>query len=417
MEPIRAVLHVDLFQDPLDVDWPQEGDELLHHMWDALRDTVGLNGYAYQQHQPTEAEPYFYFGYRPNSPALHSELALVPTKEGIRAFVGVENAADVPDQVAPWADALIEATHRLNRPRPSHAWRAVIGPAGRQLRGAQRLTQESEVGGMRLAKATTLYYDASTTGSVPSLNGYGVDVSYPVFVAGEDVGYAWPIASETAARRLNQLCALLSLALDANWRVRQAAALTDMSAEVLPRSRFGPSVFPEGDDNYMTQDVTVPEWVATSWQFLEADDALRHSLHAHHQGLAMEDEFPSHALIAYVGSIEGIGGRTVPLRPCDCCEGCPVTIGAGRRFRTALKQVLPPEDAAFLNEHYESRSKTAHEGQLHGDELTAGGWPSPQVFAPRPPGETFRYQVVWRMRRASRAVLLNALGVAPEDGR
>jgi hypothetical protein len=249
MELPRAKLYVDLFDAPLDVDWPREGDELLHHMWEALGERVHMSGHSFQQHVPTEAEPYFYFGYRPTSDELKSELALVPTEAGIRAFVGILDASDSPRHVKPWADAIIEAANRINRPHPEHPWTAVIGPVGAQLQGAQVLKAPAEVAGLRIRAATTPYYDANVQDRVPSLGGYAVDVSFPVIVEGSAVGYDWGVASQAAAPPLNRLCALLSLAFDANWRVRQAPQRYSNVVEALPRSRFGPTVLPDQDDN------------------------------------------------------------------------------------------------------------------------------------------------------------------------
>jgi hypothetical protein len=123
----------------------------------------------------------------------------------------------------------------------------------------------------------------------------------------------------------------------------------------------------------------------------------------------MEGTFPSYSLLAFIGSVEGIGAKLQPLRRCECCSSCQSSVGAGRRFREALKLVLPGTEVKYLAAFYEQRSKTVHEGRLHGDELTIGAWPHLRVFAPRPMFEEFRYQVVWKTRKASRLLLLGYL--------
>ena len=54
----------------------------------------------------------------------------------------------------------------------------------------------------------------------------------------------------------------------------------------------------------------------------------------------LEDDFPSFALVAYVGVIESIGSRIADLRRCDCCSKCRRKEGYARQFREAIALVL-----------------------------------------------------------------------------
>ena len=84
-------------------------------------------------------------------------------------------------------------------------------------------------------------------------------------------------------------------------------------------------------------------------------------------------------------------------------------VGAGRRFREALRLVLPDDEVRKLAKVYESRSKTAHEGRLHGGEMTYWSMPSPRIFTPRLESMDFRYQLVWQLRSVSRKLLVHHL--------
>jgi len=402
-------MFVDLFESPLDVDWSTEGDELIHHMWLILHERIPMTGHSYLQHPPTESEPYFYFGYRPASDVLISELALVPQRDGkIRAFVGVTNPDQIPSQVQPWAEALIEATGRLSAGHPNHHWFAIVGPIGDRARGAQVLTSGGSVGGMTVHPATSVYLDAKDPSPFPRLSGFTYHVSFPVVVEGWSRGYDWSTASESAAADLTRLCALLSLAFGACWRLRDAPDERDEPIPA-PRSRFGSEVFPEVDGNWAHEEVSFPDWADKAWDALLCQPPLGIALHAYHQGLDMMEAFPSYALLAFVGAIEGIGAMSEPLRRCDCCPNCSINIGSSRRFRRALRLVLSRKGADELSDVYDYRSRTAHEGRLHGDELSRGTSGGARVFTPWPASDTFRHQTVWKMRDAAGKLLLHYL--------
>jgi chromosome condensin MukBEF MukE localization factor len=409
VEDVTAVIFIDLFGSALDVDWQAEGDELLHHMWLALHKRVPMTGHRYHQQMPTASEPFFYHRFRATSDALISELALVPLRDGkIRALVRVASVDHIPSQIQPWADAITEASQRLSADHPEHQWYAMIGPTGTRARGAQVLTTGGVVGGMTVHPATSIYLDARDPRSFPRLSGFSYDVSFPVLVGGSSRGYDWSTASETAAIDLTKLCALLSLASGACWRLREVPDQHDAPI-AHPRSRFGQRVFPETDDNYRREEVSFPQWAGRAWERLRNQPSLAVALHAYHQGLDLMEAFPSYALLAFVGTIEGIGAMSEPLRRCECCANCEQKVGAGRQFRNALRRVMPDAQAKELSAIYDYRSKTAHQGRLHGDELTRGAWGGARVFTPADAGDTFRHQTVWKLRDASQRLLLSHL--------
>jgi hypothetical protein len=75
-----------------------------------------------------------------------------------------------------------------------------------------------------------------------------------------------------------------------------------------------------------------------------------------------------------------MGSELVELTKCACCDKCPVDVGGGKRFRAAAETVLSKREASKLYKMaYDLRSKTAHEGQLHGTE-SALGWADFTMF-------------------------------------
>jgi hypothetical protein len=85
-------------------------------------------------------------------------------------------------------------------------------------------------------------------------------------------------------------------------------------------------------------------------------------------------------VVAFVAAIEGIGARYVSLETCPVCH---VSRGSRQRFLAAASFVIPEEDARKLRKlvYDTARSKTAHEGRLHGLEEAFGAFVFPGIFA------------------------------------
>ena len=83
---------------------------------------------------------------------------------------------------------------------------------------------------------------------------------------------------------------------------------------------------------------------------------------------------PSYAALAFVAVVEALGNRAVKKLP--RCNQCKTIIESGKRFRETLARVIPAEEAEhFGREFYDRRSRTAHEGILHGAEQMFGRLP------------------------------------------
>jgi hypothetical protein len=398
---------VKLFEEPVRIDWSTHGDELLSHMREVLGEKVSVKSWEFHRHTPTDEDPYFYLC-RPISNSLTSELALVPATDGFHAYARFETGSVDSLQIELWTNSITEAVVRLNQPHPTHEWSAYIGPVGEQMSGTQRIVQGFRVAGLTANPATSEYIDVVRQ-QIPSLAagcGAGADLSFPVKVDGNSQGYDWHAALELVNRDLNRLCAILSVAFNANWMIRHAPNLKVFFGEFsLPAARFD-ILGRYSNSDLPLEDLTAPSWLEEAWQRLDQDEALATSLHAYHQGLGLEETVPSFALVAYVGSIESLGSILDSPKPCETCQNVP---GAARRFRNALKLVLSPKDAqALYKQVYPDRSKTAHEGRLHGGEITGEARYITQIFT-HSTSDEFCNQVVRRVRQTNRMLLRHFL--------
>jgi len=231
-----------------------------------------------------------------------------------------------------------------------------------------------------------------------------------VVVHGASPGQTFFEAQSEAARQINRLCAVLSVAWDGAWAVRQTPGSFPLDPSGLPRTRVQAEP-PNRPEARPTVEVAVPDWTESALNRLDGDPKLLEATLAHHHGLMMEERHPSYALLAYVAVIEGFGARYVDLTP---CPSCPAKTGSSKRFRTALRLVCSEEEVTQLRRTYEARSKTAHEGHLHGGEDLAGAIMSMRVVATED-WRLFRMLNVMPLRKASRDLLLLGLtGTLPE---
>jgi hypothetical protein len=364
------------FASPLDVNWRQEGDEWLHHLWIALGDQVDLTGHGMSTQEASPEFPAPHFVFVPTSTQLRSRLRLVPLERGLLLVISGTGDAEAvePSQIEPWAYAAEEASRRIGQRHKSFDWVSAIGPLAGMESHSKALSTAATVGPLRLYPGER-YLTEYTAGSQPSLFARSSFWSWPIIVEGQASGYNWPVAAATAGRNVHRLAALLSVAWRGCWTVRQAPGerAEGQHLEIPERPWWdAPSDVPEEDHTASFERQPAPDWLGLAWDILDSDSIYEDALLVHHEGLALQQEgHESMAMIAFVSSIEAIGAKLGRL---ERCPECNTMIGSAERFRRALAFVMPDEDErkALAKLVYGRRSTTAHAGRLHGAEAAAG---------------------------------------------
>ena len=385
----------------LAIDWRAQGDQLLQHVFEALKDeSPECNGWGMTTHLPTDDEPFEAFVFNTNPPRP-AELFLVRIgSDTYLTTIKCDADTDPEEAVGPWQRALSSAIPRLADEQPVRDWFGVIG-TGPDFGPSMTLqVGHEELDGLIMRPASKPFQEL-VEGPVPSMGGGQISASYPVVVSGRSPGYSQHVADEDGAQHLSDLCGFLSIVLDKRWRILQAPHAFPIDPQTLPEGLQG---FSPADAFTAPTPVALPAWTASALSRLRTDDELRELVQAHHQAMSLELKHPSYALLAYVAVIEGMGARYVPLERCDCCASCSVKLGSGRRFRKALALVLSNPETRQLSKAYERRSQTAHQGKLHGGEGVLGSMPSARIFSLEE-SRYFQWQHVWPLRRASRLLL------------
>lgn len=145
-------------------------------------------------------------------------------------------------------------------------------------------------------------------------------VFWPIVVEGSSKDDEWPVVERQAAAALHRLVCVLSLAWNEPWQVRTAPwDLERMSVDladdwIVPRnSLIG---FRENPQIGMYDDQALPSWVDAALVRLDGIDGtdadnVGAALSLWHQGILLQPEHPSLALVAFVASIEQDGSCAV----------------------------------------------------------------------------------------------------------
>ncbi|MDG4755307.1 hypothetical protein O7630_30660 [Micromonospora sp. WMMD718] len=363
---------------PLDLDRRKHGDQWIDFVFRRLADSSGATGHQMASHDT------FPGGYicQPTGTRIQSALWLLflVDQGPICVVIGRDSPRD--DDIEPWRDAVAHALGQIGTVT-EFGWWAIIGPDPNSSGGGIRLVPPREVGSLKLDAAPDVFVE-----NVPArFNLFSARSCRTglVKVRGTSTGYTWGVAAEDAARRLRLLCAMLSIAGE-SWVQRCSVnPLINMNeaGEAEPTSGDEielPVKSPwDRDDLISMEDISemttmeTPDWIVSRWDAIASDAGLQDVLVNYHEGLLMMPDHPSYAALAFVAVIEALGNRTVGKLP--RCDQCKVVTGSGQRFRQALTRVLPAEEAEYFGRRfYDRRSRTAHEGVLHGAEPIFGAW-------------------------------------------
>ncbi|SCF43965.1 hypothetical protein [Micromonospora saelicesensis] len=358
----------------------KHGDEWIDFVFQRLGETVRSSGYQMSSHD------HFPGGhiYQLAGSQLRSALWLIlPSNRGpVCVVLGREPQHE--DDIEPWREAVAHAVRQIGTAM-DFGWWAIIGPDPKsRYSGSLRLSSPSEVGGLKLDPSPEMFFEYSPSRfNLFSANGSRNGL---VKVRGTSAAYTWAVAAEDAAKRLRLLCAMLSVESRVPWMQRcsispltrtnasgESEAIDGEDIEFPVRSPWDRDEIFSPEGRFQVNDVTIPDWIPSRWSAIASDAGLLGALINYHEGLLMMEAHPSYAALAFVAVIEALGNRTVKKLP--RCAECRSVRGSGQRFREALAKVIPAEEAEYFGrKFYDRRSRTAHEGILHGAEPTFGAF-------------------------------------------
>lgn len=260
-------------------------------------------------------------------------------------------------------------------------WIAVIGPVPSPTPSGvittphdktRVLDRQYEFGGLRMQSNSEPLIEYLRA-DPKSLAGVSIFSSWPILIEGSDTGDHQIGTRRQATSRIIPLVQLLSLIWDEPWQIRSAPWHRSYVSDPV-----GPSWPPPSEYRGMLRPielppnpVELPSWMPDALQSVKSDDLFQGAAGSWHQGILMEAEHSTFALVAYIAAIEAIS----QTRWAQTTYGVEPDMGSRKRVIRSLEYVCTTDQFEFLAQAidvYGDRSRAAHGGTLMGLESIYG---------------------------------------------
>ncbi|MFJ6126060.1 hypothetical protein ACIQKE_13320 [Streptomyces griseoviridis] len=312
--------------------------------------------------------------------------------------------------IAEWRTGIEAAIARIGV-RGEEQWVAILcqnQPDPYMLNG-QRLSDPVTIGGLSFASLTD---GIAEDARIPT-SGLGISVGkffhWPIEVRGVTSCYTWQRDGElTTLARLRRISALLSLAWDSPWLVREGPRDPSISFAGMSSALQGHSWRPITEViQESSRPISVPAWIADAERTMSNVPRSANALLMHQEGLTLKRDHSSMALVCFTAAVETLAQIN---KNSEKCPECSMVLSSRKRFEDAIRGVLDDDQAAYLIKAYPQRSRTVHQGKLHGTEMQIGSFGRMSLFMS---DEEFPFTAgtVQAAQEASRKLLLDTFGV------
>jgi hypothetical protein len=381
-------------------DWFDQWNTYIHVAFNELAEGRTTTGSRFD----ATTQPFHeYRGVDADGHPLDTVLLVLQFGENVSFFVaGLSEQPD--DGVAQaWSNAAREAVSRLGSPGPVIPWSAILGPDldNNRVPGLV-LDREYQVGPFTISSGKEFIREHYLPAAgPPQLFSASQANWWPMHVRASHQGYNWASSSRKAALDLHRLTCMLTLAMNLPLVVRSSPRPDEMGLLPVPTELFWQTWPGDNMLSVQTESFAPPDWLAPGWRELVRRPWLANAIAIYRESLLTRAAHPSLSLVAAVASIEAVAGKLFELKH---CPECSTRLGLSASFRETLKLVLPADHADRLGRQYGPRSKTVHEGRLHGSEPLLGS----TGFLWTDDRRDFEYQGVYALQNAARQLLLLA---------
>ena len=306
-----------------------------------------------------------------------------------------------------WNDAITYAAEHYKSSIQKFRWTAALTQVGDSEyigpHGTSKVSIDDLVTFESLPRAYTMR--KPTGRAIP--NGYNIYSVYPLVIKGVDEGYDWFQLQYSIAEKVNILSSLLSVGWGSTWTLLSSPNRGDNIHLPDGEAMFGP----EQLGRTIRQEVEIvsmelPDWIETAYRYVGDNIEAKNALAMYNQGILVEYEHPTLALLAYTASLETIG---VLLAKGEGATKKEIQrLRKKERFTKAVTFAVTDEELVKkVVGMYKTRGDSAHEAVLFGDESGYGtSNSSPSIFQMNSANWLFRHMPLADVKSVNRKALV-----------
>lgn len=348
------------------LNFDQHGSAWLSDFTEALNTTGSQLRFSHVQRDSTINGSQYHL--RANG--RRSDTVLLARESENKVIFEAVSRTPLDDQVVEALKEVVpESVRSAKRTTQHFQWSALLSQVPQSMGEDPTFLQDTlNIGDLTLEAVDTVFNDVVPSSPIGGVLGssYRVKQSIPIRVKGRTQASSWDNAVADATRTLRTLCGLLSLAWPQAYELAEPPMPLSYGERQGRSTRAGITIQGESDHEvreWIAHPIT--EWLTPAWNKLSTSPPLRAAVDAFLEAKYLQGQHQSMALVAYTASIEAIARRLYEPQHCDKCKS---VFGLAGSFRSALREVLPEKQAQELDRLYGRRSKTVHEGRLHGTE-------------------------------------------------
>ncbi|MFF7142742.1 hypothetical protein ACFZB5_16085 [Streptomyces nodosus] len=392
------------FLGAFDVPWEARGNEWISRIAEYMTEHHGITG-----HQMGAHGSFIRVTVSVDRRGGNADTCLIliplPEEKVVVLACGMECADE--RLISEFRAALKSAKEEICKPAKPHKWSAIIGEAPSVFQGnPQQISEGFSLDGLKLSSTERYFWQPGVSAS-PTVSSFHLHSSIPILVRGTSVGYDWAhTAKRDAAERLGLLVAFLSVVWNIHLDVEEGPVPLELGEVRLPDRHPGLKEFDLLPvlESSTVGNLAVPEWLSGAWLMTKRRSKIKSSVLMYMEGLRVEDRHPSLALVAYVSAVESV---SLMLFEEKRCKECSNHLDVGNKFLETLKLVTAGPDFELLRLVYGNRSKTVHQGKLHGTELALGAFSFGMLS--NDSATSFKLNSLGIMKGAARKLLVMAM--------
>lgn len=397
-----------------DIDWRLQGDSFLDSMPRTLSESGHCDGMNFQISRRLMKFNDALYGEVEDIQFTNlqwpSSLISIKESGGARSLAILLSAGCDEDlEVTNWCQVILRSLKRMQEGVESK-WFAIIG-ARWDLACASCFPYNGKIGDFTVRSVDQRYVALDSGALTMDAGGGRVHFYYPVVIEGKCKESDSRSLLRIARREVAWISGVLTLCTDAEWVLLRQPHVGEHFEYEIPA--VSPGIPVElGQLSNTVRQVHLYADPDLLFRAMRTNVKLSNRVKAFSHARSLEKTSPSLASILYVSLIESLGKNLAKRDRCDCCPECTIPVGCSQQFSAALRLGARSEqEFNLLSNMYSKRSRTVHDGLLHGWE-SSPDLNTPNFWADASDPENFQFQYCLPLMEVARRLLLNSVAGA-----